>query len=162
MAITINVAAAKKLPHPTEQYGSIQATVSLSGECGSIADAPAVMHDLFSAAQAGVDQHLAQQVGAPASAQPAAAAPRAAAQARPSAGSQPRQASQPYRANSGPRRGSTPAPVTDSQLRFLSRLIDQTKVSLPAILDQYQVGGLDQLSCRDAAGLIDSLKAQAA
>jgi len=48
------------------------------------------------------------------------------------------------------------------QLRSLSRLIDQTKASLPAILDQYQVGGLDQLSCRDAAGLIDSLKAQAA
>jgi hypothetical protein len=160
MAITINVAAAKKLPHPTEQYGSIQATVSLSGECGSIADAPAVMHDLFTAAQAGVDQHLAQQVGAPAPVQPAA--PRATSQTRPSAASQPRQASQPYRSTGGPRRGSAPAPVTESQLRFLSRLIDQTKASLPAILDQYQVGGLDQLSCRDAAGLIDSLKAQAA
>lgn len=159
MAITINVAAAKKLPHPAEQYGSIQATVSISGECGSIADAPAVMHDLFAAAQLGVDQHLAQQTGAPSPAQPSA--PHAASPARPSASSQPRHASQPYRASGGQRRGSAPAPVTDSQLRFLSRLIDQTKASVPAILDQYQVGALDQLSCRDAAGLIDSLKAQA-
>lgn len=61
MSITINVAAAKKLPHPTQQYGSIQATVSLQGEAGTLADIPAVVRDLFQVAQAGVDEQLAQQ-----------------------------------------------------------------------------------------------------
>lgn len=152
--ISVNVAAQKKLQHPTQQYGSIQATVSLQGEAGSLQDVAAVVHDLFAAAQAGVDQHLAEQLGA------AKPSPSTSPQSsRPAPSSQPRQASQPYRSN-GQRR--QPAPVTDSQLRFLKRLIDQTKASVPAILDQHQVGSLDQLSCRSAAQLIDELKQVAA
>jgi hypothetical protein len=157
MAITITVAAAKKLPHPTQQFGSIQGTVSLQGEAGNLNEVAAVVRDLFAAAQSSVDQHLAEQAVAPpqAAAQPQPVKPVAAPiQAQPRQG-----ISQPYRSN-GQRR--SPAPVTDSQLRFLKRLIDQTKAAVPAILDQYRVGSLDQLSCRDAAGLIDELKGQVA
>jgi hypothetical protein len=45
-------------------------------------------------------------------------------------------------------------------LRFLKRLIDQTKAPLAGIFDQYQIGDLAQLSCRDAAALIDEMKGQ--
>ena len=49
--------------------------------------------------------------------------------------------------------------MTESQLRFLDRLIQQTNSSVPAILQQHQVGALRDLSCKAAAGLIDELKA---
>ena len=160
--LQISITAAKKLPHPTHQFGSISAQVSLVGEAGTLADAPAIMRDLFATAQAGCDQHLAQQSGTTppmvAQATPASVQPMPINQPHSVPSSHPRpSASQPYRSG-GQRRG--PAPVTDSQLRFLTRLIDQTKASLPAILDHHQVGGLDQLSCKDAAGLIDELKAR--
>ena len=50
--------------------------------------------------------------------------------------------------------------MTDSQLRFLDRLIQQTNSDLPAILQEYQVANLRELSCKAAAGLIDQLKNQ--
>lgn len=159
MAITINVAAAKKLPHPIEQYGSIQATVSLQGEAGGLGDVAAVVRDLFAAAQAGVDQHLAEQTGAVA---PLSPAPAPSSQPRPipvpTGGPGTRtNASQPYRSTA--RRG--PAPATDSQLRYLGKLITDTRSSLPAILAHHHVGDLRDLSCKAAAQLIDELKAQA-
>ena len=50
--------------------------------------------------------------------------------------------------------------MTDSQLRFLDRLLSQTGTSLAAVLDHHQVGSLRDLSCKAAAGLIDELKAR--
>ena len=158
--LQISITAAKKLPHPTHQFGSISAQVSLVGEASSLGDAPTIMRELFATAQAGCDQHLAQQsrttpppIGQPT---PAATQFTSINQSNPAPEGRPRSpASQPYRSNA-PRRG--PAPVTDSQLRFLARLIDQTKTSLPAILEHHQVGGLDQLTCKVAAELIDELK----
>lgn len=155
--ITINIAAGAKRPHPTEQYGSISATVSLQGEAGSLADIPGVMRDLFAAAQAGVDEHLASQTSTAAA---PATAPAAAAQPRQTPASGPgtrANASQPYRSTA--RRG--PVPATDSQLRYLGKLITDTRSSLPAILAHHQVGDLRDLSCKAAAQLIDELKAQA-
>lgn len=155
--ITINIAAGAKRPHPTEQYGSISATVSLQGEAGSLADIPGVMRDLFAAAQAGVDEHLASQTSTAAA---PATAPAAAAQPRQTPASGPgtrANVSQPYRSTA--RRG--PAPATDSQLRYLGKLITDTRSSLPAILAHHQVGDLRDLSCKAAAQLIDELKAQA-
>lgn len=158
--ITINVAAGSKRPHPTEQYGSISATVSLQGEAGSLVDIPGVMRDLFQAAQAGVDEHLASQTSTAAA--PAAAPATVSSLPRPTPasasgpGARPN-ASQPYRSTA--RRG--PAPATDSQLRYLGKLITDTRSSLPAILAHHQVGDLRDLSCKAAAQLIDELKAQA-
>jgi hypothetical protein len=113
---------------------------------------------LYALAEQAVDQQLSgQQPVATPAAQAASTAPPA--RPVPPTPRQPTQASQPYRGGSQ-RRG--PAPVTDSQLRFLQKLITDTRSSLPAILEHHQVGGLDQLSCRAAAQLIDELKAQGA
>lgn len=159
MSLQITICAAKKLPHPTHQFGSISAQVSLVGEASTLADAPAIMRDLFAAAQAGCDQHLAEQSGASQAPAPQPAMPQSPTTAPPSASPAQRPAaSQPYRNSStAQRRG--PAPVTDSQLRFLDHLIQQTNSSVPAILQQHQVGALRDLSCKAAAGLIDELKA---
>jgi hypothetical protein len=168
MSIAISVSAGAKRCHPTEQYASLTGLVSLTGEAGSLADVAPVMRDLLAAAQAGCDQHLAEQIAAltGGTAQPQMSvrpAPQAALSqspttATPSASPAQRPAaSQPYRnGNTAQRRG--PAPATDSQLRFLDRLITQTNSSIPAILQQHQIGALRDLSCKAAAGLIDELK----
>jgi len=150
MAITIAANLAKKLPIPGSQFSSQQASITISAEVTDLTQVVAEAQRIYAIAEQAVDAQLNRQaVTPPQSVKPAATPIQA----------QPRQGiSQPYRSN-GQRR--QPAPVTDSQLRFLKRLIDQTKSAVPAILDQYQVGSLDQLSCRDAAGLIDELKGQA-
>jgi hypothetical protein len=152
--VRIEAQLAKKLPIPGEDFSSKQASITITAEVADLSQVVAEAQRLYALAEEAVDAQFTQAPAAPIS------SPRPSSNPAPSP-AQRQQALQPYRSSGGPRRGSAPAPVTDSQLRFLSRLIDQTKASLPAILDQYQVGGLDQLSCRDAAGLIDSLKAQA-
>ncbi|MBN8523943.1 MAG: hypothetical protein J0M02_01275 [Planctomycetes bacterium] len=155
--ISINVAAGAKRPHPTEQYGSISATVSLQGEAGSLSDIPGVMRDLFQAAQAGVDEHLASQTSS-ATVDPSSPQPRASSTPASTSGPGVRpNASHPYR----PTTKRSPASVTDSQLRYLGKLITDTRSSLPAILAHHHVGDLRDLSCKAAAQLIDELKAQA-
>lgn len=151
MAITIQAQLAKRMPITGIDYSSQQASINISAEVTDLTQVVAEAQRLYAIAEQAVDAQLNRQ--APAQPQPAkpVAAP---IQAQPRQGISP-----PYRSN-GQRR--QPAPVTDSQLRFLKRLIDQTKAAVPAILDQYQVGSLDQLSCRDAAGLIDELKGQVA
>lgn len=64
-----------------------------------------------------------------------------------------------YRANSQRR---SPAPITDSQLRFIDRLLLDGKVDLNAILQHHQVGSLRDLTCKQGAALIDELKTSAA
>ena len=159
MSLQITICAAKKLPHPTHQFGSISAQVSLVGEAGTLADAPAIMRDLFAAAQAGCDQHLAEQSGAcQAPTSQAALYHGPTSSARSASPAQRPAASQPYRCgNTAQRRG--PALVTESQLRFLDRLIAQTGTNVDGILQHHQVGALRDLSCKAAAGLIDELKA---
>jgi hypothetical protein len=154
MAITIQANLAKKVPITGTDYSSQQASITITAEVTDLNQVVAEAQRLYALAEQAVDAQLGQgsvQHTAPPPVPPVPAAPT-----RP-ASFQPRQASQPYRGNSQ-RRG--PAPVTDSQLRFLKRLIDQTKAPLAGIFDQYQVGDLAQLSCRDAAGLIDELKGQ--
>ncbi|MBN8523893.1 MAG: hypothetical protein J0M02_01015 [Planctomycetes bacterium] len=151
MAITIQAQLAKKVPIPGADYSSQQASITISAEVTDLTQVVTEAQRIYAIAEQAVDAQLNRQTAAvPQSARSVAAPPQA----------QPRQGiSQPHRPNSQRRQ---PAAVTDSQLRFLKRLIDQTKVAVPAILDQYQVGSLDQLSCRDAAGLIDELKGQVA
>ena len=48
--------------------------------------------------------------------------------------------------------------ITDSQLRFLNTLIKKGNHSVDAILHDFQIGNLRDLSCKDAVGLIDRLK----
>lgn len=152
MAITIQAQLAKKVPIPGADYSSQQASITITAEVSDLSQVVTEAQHLYTLAERAVDQQLALTQPAATSQQPAAAVvpPTHPAPAR-----LPSQASQPYRTQ---RRG--PAPVTDSQLRFLDRLIQQTNSSVPAILQQHQVGSLRDLSCKAAAGLIDELKAQ--
>ena len=147
LKLIINIA--KKVPGPQE-YSSVQASCSIEGELAAGQDPVAETARLFKQAEAAVDAQLA---GTPPQANPQPPAPPPVQSNTPTRS--PSQGSQPYRGN-GQRRG--PAPVTDSQMRFLKRLIDQSKASVPAILNQFQIGDLSLLSCRDAAQLIDELK----
>lgn len=151
--ITIQAQLAKKLPIPGSQFSSQQASITISAEVTDLNQVVAEAARLYSLAEKAVDAQLAQRaVTAPSASSQLSASSPAPTQSpvqRPVA-------SQPYR-STNQRRG--PAPVTDSQLRFLERLIQQTGSSVPAILDQHQVGALRDISCRGAAQLIDELKA---
>ena len=152
MALKLIINISKKVPGPLD-FSSTSASCSLEGELAAGQDPAAETARLFAQAETAVDQQLARG-----QAQPAPVAPPvpAASSNPPQVPAQRPAASQPYRATNQPRRG--PAPVTDSQLRFLDRLIQQTNSSVPAILQQHQVGALRDLSCKAAAGLIDELK----
>jgi hypothetical protein len=156
MAITITVAAAKKLPHPTEQYGSIQATVSLQGEAGGLGDVAAVVRDLFAAAQSGVDQHLTEQAGAsaPPSPAPISTSPLPTHVASP----QQRPMMRPSSAGRGaPRRGIPP--ISDAQRRLLDRLLDGDPQRADAVCHQAGVSTIGALNMKQASEAIDALKA---
>lgn len=148
--ITIQAQLAKKLPIPGNQFSSQQASITISAEVTDPSQIVAEAARLYTLAEQAVDAQLA---GAP------VVPPVPAATSNPPQSSAQRTSSaQPYRGGNQQRRG--PAPVTDSQLRFLDRLIQQTHSSVPAILQQHQIGALRDMSCRAAAQLIDELKAQ--
>lgn len=156
MAITINVAAAKKLPHPTEQYGSIQATVSLQGEAGGLGEVAAVVRDLFAAAQAGVDQHLAEQAGAEVpSPAPAPASPPPTRATSP----QQRPMMRPSSAGRGAPRRGIPA-ISDAQRRLLDRLLDGDPQRADEVCQRAGVATVADLNMKQASEAIDWLKAQ--
>ena len=158
MAITISVSAGAKRPHPTEQYANLSVQASLSGEAGSLADVPSVMRDLFSAAQAGADRHLAEQLAA-ATGQPvlASAVPSptqtrspATSLSRPS----PSAGSQPYRGGGQRRQGS---PCSPAQARYLRQLGERAPQALSQALTDQGVDTIEALSARGASTIIDHL-----
>jgi hypothetical protein len=163
MAISISVSAGSKRSHPTEQYGSINSQVSLSGEAGSLTDVAPVMRDLLAAAQAGCDEHLAEQIAVltggitqPHSARPA---PQATLSQSPTTAASPAQrpaASQPYRSN-GPQRRQANAPISAAQVRYLSQLGQRAPGALAEALAQHGVTTIDALAGRDASQIIDRL-----
>jgi hypothetical protein len=152
VAITIQAQLAKKVPIPGASFSSQQASITISAEVIDLNQIVAEAQRLYALAEQAVDAQLAGQRVTP-EATPAALPARdvssSASRSSPSTGSQPYRGNTPWRA---------PAVVTDSQLRFLKRLIDQTKAPLAGICEQYQIGDISQLSCRDAAALIDELK----
>jgi hypothetical protein len=181
MAITIQAQLAKKVPIPGATFSSQQASITITAEVSDLSQVVAEAQRLYALAEQAVDQQLAgpapsQSIPASPSspAYSAVSAPAAASSIPPgstpggptSTGSHQAQSPSARPASAGPRasqpyRGAQrrgPAPVTDSQLRFLKRLIDQSRAPLAGIFDQYQIGDLAQLSCRDAAQLIDELK----
>ena len=150
--VRIEAQLAKKLPIPGEEFSSKQASITITAEVADLSQVVAEAQRLYALAEEAVDTQLNQAHVAPASAH------------RPSPNPAPnpaprQQASQPFRASGGQRRG--PAPVTDSQIRFLEKLIRDSGTNLNAILHHHQIGSLRDLSCKDAAGLIDELKANA-
>ena len=150
--ITIATNLSKKVPIPGADYSSQQASITITSDVTDLTQVAAEAAKLYRIAEEAVDAQLKQAPAAPASAQRPSPNPAQSPAPR-------QQASQPYRASSGQRRG--PAPVTDSQIRFLERLIRDSGTDLNAILHHHQIGSLRDLSCKDAAGLIDELKASA-
>jgi len=159
--IVVNVSAGSKRSSPVEQYGSINAQVSLSGEAATLADVGPVMRDLLAAAQAGCDQHLAEQVAAltGGTARPAQPAPLPAYQ--PQANSQPHPVSRsPGQSRPVPRRGMPGA--TDSQIRLLRRLLGNDDQQIAAFCREQGVASLEAADVKRASAWIDDLKASGA
>lgn len=147
MSIKLLINVSKKIPE-AQDFSSTQASVSIEGELAPGQDPVAEAARLQAQAQQAVDQFLGiapVQVTPPPRQQSSQPAPS------PSRPAPPR--------SSSPRR--TVAPATDSQLRYIRRLLDQSGASLPGILDHHQVGSLEQLTCKAAAQLIDELKVPA-
>ena len=139
--ITIQAQLSKKVPIAGEQYSSRQASITISAEVSDPAQVVQEAKRIFGLAELAVNQQLGISV-----------APVAATGIQPT--SQRQRPSQPFqRSNRGP------APITDSQLRFLNRLIQQGNHSPEAILQDFQIGSLRDLSCKDAVDLIGRLKA---
>ncbi len=150
--IAITISAGAKRQNPIETYASINAQVSLTGEAGSLADVAPVMRDLLAAAQAGCDQHLAEQVAAltGSTAQPAP---------QPQASIQPRQPSRsPSQSRPAPRRG-IPL-VSDAQRRLLDRLLSGDPQQADAICQRFGVATIGALNMKQASEAIDWLKSQ--
>lgn len=156
MAISISTNLSKKVPIPGANYSSQQASITITAECSDPSQVVAEAQRLYALAEQAVDAQLAAKgpIVHPAPAVPVRPGPVQAQQTQPSA---PARTSRPYTsAGSGTRR--PPAPVTDSQLRFLDRLIRETGTDPNVILQQHQIGSLRDLSCKVAAELIDELK----
>ncbi len=142
--ITIQAQLSKKVPIAGEQYSSRQASITISAEVSDPSQVVQEAKRIFGLAELAVNQQLGISVA------PVAAA--ATPNVQPV--SQHQRPSQPFqRSNRGP------APITDSQLRFLNRLIQQGNHSPEAILQDFQIGSLRDLSCKDAVDLIGRLKA---
>ena len=154
--ITLTAHWARKMPGPVD-FSSVQAQASIQIEVGSIAEVPQRAREAFALVEQAVDEQLRHdRIQAPAA--PPATTPAPAGTpntARPSTSPNPTAARS---APSSNRRA--PAAVTDSQLRFIDKLIAQTGTSVEAILAHHQVGTLRDLSCKVAAGLIDELKSK--
>lgn len=150
--VRIEAQLAKKLPIPGEDFSSKQASITITAEVADLSQVVAEAQRLYALAEEAVDAQLKQAPAAPTSSQRPSPNPAPSPAPR-------QQASQPYHSGGGQRRG--PAPVTDSQIRFLERLIRDSGTDLNAILHHHQVGSLRDLSCKNAAGLIDELKANA-
>ena len=155
--ITISVSSGAKRPHPTEQYANLSVQASLSGEAGSLADVPNVMRDLFAAAQAGADRHLAEQLAA-AVGQPvpgsAATSPIQTNQPTIQSRQSPTAGSQPYR-GSGRRRQSSPC--SPAQARYLRQLGERAPQALAQALADQGVNTIEALTARGASAAIDQV-----
>lgn len=154
MAITISTSISKKVPIPGTDFSSRQASIMITAEVADLSKVAAEAQRLYDLAVRSVDEQLG--ISPPASTLPPVETSTPAAPSRASA---PPRTSAPY-----PRQGARrpPAPATDSQLRFLDRLITQTGTSADAICSAHQVGALADLSCKEAAGVIDELKSRVA
>ena len=159
MAIRIDISISKRLPIPGVDYSSRQAAITISGEITDLTQINAEAARLFTAGETVVDRQLnllpTAQVpplvpGIPPTIPPSSPSPTI----QPAADTAAR-STRPYT-----NRSRTPAPVTASQLRFLDKLIRDTRTDPNAILHEFAIGSMAGLSCRDAARLIDDLKAK--
>jgi hypothetical protein len=153
MAIRIETQVSKKIPIPGADFSSRQASITISAEVSDLACIADQARALYAQAEAAVDVQLGISAQ-----QPTQVAPVTPNRTVATAAPKPAPSPQPYRAQS--RR--SPAPVSEAQLRYLEKLITSTHASLEAILQQYQIGALRDLSSKAASGLIEELRSVAA
>ncbi len=149
MAITIAANLSKKQPIPGRDFTSQSASITITAEVSDLNQVSTEAQRLYALAEQAVDAQLQHQPAQPLA---APSSPQRGTPAQPAAGVRP--------PPPAPRRGV--APVTDSQLRYLERLMVETRTTAAAICQVHQVGSLHDLSCKAAAGIIDELKAGAA
>jgi hypothetical protein len=158
MAITIAANLAKKVPIPGSDFSSQQASITITAEVSDLNQVPAEAQKLYQLAEQAVDAQLrGGAITAPEASPPASRASTPPAAIRPTP--PPSRSSAPYRGGGSQRRG--PAPITESQIRFLNQLIERNGYNHDAICDRLQVQGFQELSCKAAAELIDELKSGA-
>ncbi len=148
MALKLLINISKMIPGPHE-YSSIQASCSLEGDCSAGQDPVAEAQRLYGLAQQAVDAQLGITTRPT---QP---------QATPTASSQPRPSTYTSRSTTQPAppsRARRPAPVTDSQLRLIDRLLRESNTDPAAILRHHNVQAFGDLSCKQASQVIDDLK----
>ncbi len=143
MAIRIVASLAKKLPIPGSEFSSRQASIEISAEVSNIEQVQVEANRLYREAEAAVDTQLGISVPTRATSAPGSSTVAPSRAAPPPAPNPP---SRPYPG------GRAAAPITQSQIRLIGRLLSQTGGDAQAILHQHQVGSLDQLSCKDASG----------
>ena len=152
MSISIEASVSKKLPVPGQDFSSRSASLTIRADLISLADIAGQAARLYKEAEAAIDAQLGITTATPTPMPPQvhqSQMPPQPITPRPS------QSSAPYRGNSQRR---SPAPITDSQLRFIDRLLIDAKIDLNAILQHHQVGSLRDLTCKQGAALIDELK----
>jgi hypothetical protein len=152
MAITIAASLAKRIPIKDIAYSSRQASITITSEISDLNQVTTEAQRLYALAEQAVDAQLLHHPATPVPPLAAPGSPQRGTPAQPAAGVRP--------PPPAPRRGV--APVTDSQLRYLERLMAETRTSAAALCQVQQVGSLRDLSCQAAAGIIDELKAGAA
>lgn len=155
MAIAINASLSKKIQLPGHDYASQQASITITGEVTDLAKVGDEAVRLLKLAESAVDAQL-HLTGAPVSnITPVSPKHISASNPGPNAATPAPSATRGYQ-----RTGRKVALATPSQLGLIDRLLRETKTDVNAVLQHYQIGGMDQISCKDASELIDELKAR--
>ena len=151
MAISIAAQVAKKVPIPGTEFASRQASITISAEVADLTQVAAQAQRLYALAEQAVDAQLGITPTLPAT--PAAT---------PSSTTGPSTyAPRPSQGHPAPSRSRRVAPVTDSQLRLIDKLMQDTGTDPQAVLRHHRIQALGEMSCKDASALIDELKQRA-
>jgi Tfp pilus assembly protein PilN len=147
MAISIAAQVAKKMPVPGTDFASRQASITITAEVTDLAQVSTQAQRLYALAEQAVDAQLGITTTAP------TPAPTPSAITGPST-----YAPRPSQGHASPSRSRRLAPVTDSQLRLIDKLVQDTGTDPQAVLRHHRIQAMRELTCKDASALIDELK----
>ena len=147
MAISIAAQVAKKMPVPGTNFASRQASITITAEVSDLTQVGTQAQRLYALAEQAVDA----QLGITGSISTSTSTPS------PTTGPS-TYAPRPSQGHAFLSRSRRPAPVTDSQLRLIDKLIHDTGTDPQAVLRHHRILALVDLTCKDASALIDDLK----
>ena len=155
MAIAINASMSKKIKLEGHDYASQQASITITGEVTDLTKVGEEAARLLKLAESAVDAQLHLTAAPAVITGPAPSTPGSTSNPGPSTSNPAPNASRAYQ-----RTGRKVALVTQSQLGLIDRLMRETKTDANGVLQHYQIGAMDRISCKDASELIDELKAR--